>query len=113
MQINKIQSDNTNFTSIRFSKSARKHISKTFSTEEVKELGRVIQNHKQISPDIIVGTTRNSFGSTRLRARINGEELFDSLFFENGFEFLEKTALYAKAIYKQLGSSYIFIKKYL
>lgn len=114
MQVNKIQSNNnTNFTSIRFTKAAKSHIKDTFSLDEIKDLKKLVDKHKDISPNVLVGTDANLFGSTRLRARIDDEEMFDnSLFFEDGLSFLKDSADYAKEISKTLGTSLSeFIKK--
>lgn len=107
MQINRVQtSDNTSFTAFRFTKAAKAHIKDTFLDEEVFELKKLVDTHKNVSPDVLVGTDTSLFGSTRLRARVDGMENFDrSLFFDNGFTFLKSIAEYAENIYHKFGMS--------
>lgn len=106
MQINSIQSNNnTSFTAFRFTKSAKVYIKDTFTTEDILELKNLVKEHKNISPNVLVGTDSSLFGSTRLRARIDGDEFSDSTFFEGGLSFLKDVGNYAKDVYYKLGDS--------
>lgn len=109
IQVSRIQpnNNNTNFTSIRFTKSAKNHIENTFTLDELKALNKLVKEHKNISPNVLVGTDYNLFGSPRLRTRIDHEEIFDdSIFFEDGYYFLKECADYAKEIHKKTRKFY-------
>lgn len=107
MQINRGQAnDNTTFMAFRFTKAAKVHIKDTFTNEDIIGLRKLVEEHKKISLDVLVGTDVSLFGSTRLRARVGKLEDFDtSIFFEEGFPFLQSAANYAKRLYEKLGMS--------